>query len=90
MLSGGPGLRPHGGVVVVGERVPGPVGRGSRGLRSRVAVVTLDLPSRRNSMSAAMTASWVRLMADLRADGELAAIVVTGAPPVFSAGGDLS
>ena len=56
----------------------------------RVAVVTLDRPERRNSMSAAMTASWVHLMGRLRLDAELAAVVVTGAPPAFSAGGDLS
>ena len=56
----------------------------------RVAVVTLDLPGRRNSMSAAMTASWLDLMGLLRRDGDLAAVVVTGAPPAFCAGGDLS
>ncbi|KQU70787.1 enoyl-CoA hydratase/isomerase family protein [Phycicoccus sp. Root101] len=56
----------------------------------RVAVVTLDLPDRRNSMSAAMTASWVDLMGLLRLDPDLAAVVVTGAPPAFCAGGDLS
>jgi enoyl-CoA hydratase len=56
----------------------------------RVAVVTFGLPERRNSMSAAMTASWVRLMRLLRTDEALAAVVVTGAPPAFSAGGDLS
>lgn len=56
----------------------------------RVAVVTLDLPQKRNSMSAAMTASWVELMGLLRQDGDLAAVVVTGAGPAFSAGGDLS
>jgi enoyl-CoA hydratase len=56
----------------------------------RVAVVTLDLPQRRNSMSGAMTTSWVELMGLLRHDADLAAVVVTGAPPAFSAGGDLS
>lgn len=56
----------------------------------RVAVVTLDLPGRRNSMSAAVTRSWVELMGQLSADDELAAVVVTGAPPAFCAGGDLS
>ena len=56
----------------------------------RIAVVTLDLPDRRNSMSTAMTASWVRLMGLLRTDVALAAVVVTGAAPAFSAGGDLS
>ena len=37
-----------------------------------------------------MTASWVRLMGLLRSDEALAAVVVTGAAPAFSAGGDLS
>jgi enoyl-CoA hydratase/carnithine racemase len=56
----------------------------------RIAVVWLDLPDRRNSMSTAMTASWVRLMGLLRTDEALAAVVVTGAATAFSAGGDLS
>lgn len=56
----------------------------------RVAVVTFDLPERRNAMSDAMTDSWVRVMARLRRDPELAAVVVTGAGTAFCAGGDLS
>lgn len=56
----------------------------------RIAVVTLDLPERRNSMSTAMTASWLGLMGLLRTDEALAAVVVTGAGPAFSGGGDLS
>ncbi len=56
----------------------------------RIAVVTFDLPGRRNAMSTAMTQSWARLMAGLREDPDLAAVVVTGAPPAFNAGGDLS
>ncbi|HET8982432.1 MAG TPA: enoyl-CoA hydratase-related protein [Pedococcus sp.] len=56
----------------------------------RIAVVTFDLPGRRNAMSTAMTQSWVRLMEGLREDPDLAAVVVTGAPPAFNAGGDLS
>jgi enoyl-CoA hydratase len=56
----------------------------------RVAVVTLDLPDRRNLMSDAMTASWARLMPALAADAELRCVVVTGAGPAFCAGGDLS
>ncbi|HMT31631.1 MAG TPA: enoyl-CoA hydratase/isomerase family protein [Dermatophilaceae bacterium] len=56
----------------------------------RIAVVTLDQPDKRNAMSDEMTASWVRLMAALREDAQLAAVVVTGAGPAFSAGGDLS
>jgi enoyl-CoA hydratase/carnithine racemase len=54
-----------------------------------VVVVTLDLPDRRNAMSAAMTGSWHRLMADLRADGELRCLVVTGAGSAFCSGGDV-
>jgi enoyl-CoA hydratase/carnithine racemase len=56
----------------------------------RVAVVTLDLPDKRNAMSDAMTASWVRLMALLREDADLAAVVLSGAGPAFCAGGDLA
>ena len=56
----------------------------------RVAVVRFDLPERRNAMSGPMTASWVALMAALREDPELAAVVVTGTGPAFNAGGDLS
>ncbi|KNX36544.1 enoyl-CoA hydratase/isomerase family protein [Luteipulveratus halotolerans] len=54
-----------------------------------LAVVTLDLPDKRNAMSDAMTDSWVRLMDALSADTELAAVVVTGAGPAFCAGGNL-
>ena len=56
----------------------------------RIAVVTFDLPERRNSMSTAMTRSWVRLMGLLRQDAALAAVVVTGEGSAFNAGGDLS
>lgn len=56
----------------------------------RVAVVTLDLPDRRNLMSDAMTASWGRLMSALAVDQELRCVVVTGAGRAFCAGGDLS
>lgn len=56
----------------------------------RIAVITFNLPERRNSMSEAMTASWPRLMQDLKEDQSLAAVVVTGAGSAFNAGGDLS
>jgi enoyl-CoA hydratase/carnithine racemase len=55
-----------------------------------VVLVTLDLPDRRNMMSAAMTASWGRAMAELRADPSVRAVVVTGAGSAFCSGGDLS
>jgi enoyl-CoA hydratase len=56
----------------------------------RIAIVTLDLPDKRNAMSDAMTQSWAALMGLLREDTDLAAVVVTGAGSAFSAGGDLS
>ena len=55
-----------------------------------VVVVTLDLPERRNMMSAAMTASWARTMSAVRADLGVRAVVVTGAGSAFCSGGDLS
>jgi len=55
-----------------------------------VVVVTLDLPERRNMMSAAMTASWARTMSAVRADPGVRAVVVTGAGSAFCSGGDLS
>jgi enoyl-CoA hydratase len=55
-----------------------------------VVLVTLDLPERRNMMSAAMTASWGQVMAELREDRSVRAVVVTGAGSAFCSGGDLS
>src|SRR4051795_1465110 len=55
-----------------------------------VVLVTLDLPDRRNMMSAAMTASWGRAMAGIGADPEVRAVVVTGEGSAFCAGGDVS
>lgn len=55
-----------------------------------VALVTLDLPDRRNMMSATMTASWGRAMAALRQDRSVRVVVVTGAGSAFCSGGDLS
>jgi len=55
-----------------------------------VALVTLDLPERRNMMSAAMTASWGRAMSALAVDRGVRAVVVTGVGTAFCSGGDLS
>ena len=55
-----------------------------------VVLVTLDLPDRRNMMSAAMTASWGRVMAGLRGDPDVRAVVVTGEGSAFCSGGDVS
>jgi len=55
-----------------------------------VAVVTLDDPARRNAMTMVMTQSWQRVLDDLAARDDVAAVVVTGAGSAFCAGGDLS
>jgi enoyl-CoA hydratase len=57
--------------------------------RGRVAVLTLDNPGRRNALSVAMARSLGSTLDRLRDDGETAAVVLTGAPPAFSAGADL-
>lgn len=55
-----------------------------------VALLTLNVPERRNAMTEALTTAWSRAMTDLRSDPGLRAVVVTGAGTVFCAGGDLS
>lgn len=55
-----------------------------------LVLVTLSQPDRRNAMSDRMTAGWERLMAALRADAGVRAVVVTGAGAAFCSGGDIS
>jgi len=52
--------------------------------------VTLDDPKRRNALSLDMVDEIVAAFDRLEADGSVSAIVVTGAPPAFCAGADLS
>ena len=54
-----------------------------------IAVVTLNDPAHRNSLSAAMTAAIVDAFDDLDEEPSVRAAVVTAAPPVFCAGGHL-
>jgi enoyl-CoA hydratase/carnithine racemase len=56
--------------------------------RGPIATVTLDRPDRRNSLSDAMLSELGRAFAELRDDGTTRVVIVTGAPPVFSAGAD--
>ena len=58
--------------------------------RDHVAVLTLNLPDRRNAMTAELTSAWVDAVAALKADQDVRAVVVTGAGSAFCAGGDLS
>jgi enoyl-CoA hydratase len=55
----------------------------------QIALVVLDDPARRNAMTEAMADRFAEAMGTLGTDPRLRAVVVTGAPPAFSAGGDL-
>jgi enoyl-CoA hydratase/carnithine racemase len=53
-----------------------------------MATVTMTRPDRRNSLSDAMLTDLATAFAELRDDATTRVVVVTGAPPVFSAGAD--
>ena len=55
-----------------------------------VATVTLDDPTRRNALSVAMVGEIVATFDALEGDAGVGAVVVTGTPPAFCAGADLS
>jgi 2-(1,2-epoxy-1,2-dihydrophenyl)acetyl-CoA isomerase len=57
--------------------------------RGDSAVVTLDEPGRLNVLSAPLVRQLRRALENLDADGDVRTVVVTGADPGFSAGGDL-
>jgi enoyl-CoA hydratase/carnithine racemase len=54
-----------------------------------IVVVSLAYPERRNAMSAPMTASWGRVIRELRDDRSLRCVVVTGEGTAFCSGGDV-
>lgn len=56
----------------------------------RVATVTLNEPDKRNAIDQAIVAGITEAFDALEADEGVGAIVVTGAPPAFCAGADLS
>jgi enoyl-CoA hydratase len=58
--------------------------------RGRVAVVTLDDPGRRNALNLELSAEIVAAFDELETDDGIGAVVVTGAPPAFCAGADLT
>src|SRR5262245_44234460 len=53
-----------------------------------IATVTLNRPDRRNSLSDAMLTDLGAAFVELRDDTATRVVIVTGAPPVFSAGAD--
>jgi enoyl-CoA hydratase len=55
-----------------------------------IATVTLNAPDRRNALNLELVDEIVKAFDDLEADESVGAIVVTGAPPAFCAGADLS
>lgn len=55
-----------------------------------VAVITLDDPDRRNALNLDMNAEIVDALDTVEADESVGAVVVTGEPPAFCAGADLS
>ncbi|MBI4607821.1 MAG: enoyl-CoA hydratase/isomerase family protein [Candidatus Rokubacteria bacterium] len=54
----------------------------------RIATVTLNRPDRRNSLSDEMLRDLAATFAELHDDAESRVVILTGAPPVFSAGAD--
>lgn len=58
--------------------------------RDGVGVLTLDDPDRRNTLSLELCAELVDAVDDLEADASIGALVVTGKPPAFCAGADLT
>jgi enoyl-CoA hydratase/carnithine racemase len=53
-----------------------------------IVTVTLDRPDRRNSLSDALVTELIDAFGALRDDADCRVVVVTGTPPVFSAGAD--
>lgn len=58
--------------------------------RDRVSIITLDDPGRRNALNLDMCDELVAAVDAAEADADVGALVVTGAPPAFCAGADLS
>jgi enoyl-CoA hydratase len=58
--------------------------------RGRVAVLTLDDPERRNALTQVLVDALTRAVAELEADEDVGALVVTGAAPAFCSGADVN
>jgi enoyl-CoA hydratase/carnithine racemase len=56
--------------------------------RDGIATLTMNRPDRRNALSDGMLSDLSTALASLRDDRAVRAVVLTGAPPVFSAGAD--
>jgi enoyl-CoA hydratase len=58
--------------------------------RDRVAILTLDDPDRRNALSPELVDEIVSAITAAEADDGIGALVVTGAPPAFCSGADVT
>jgi enoyl-CoA hydratase len=59
-------------------------------IKGGVAVVTLDAPARRNALTLGLVDEIGAAFDAIESDPDVGAVVVTGAPPAFCAGADLS
>jgi enoyl-CoA hydratase len=59
-------------------------------IKGRVAVVTLDAPARRNALTLGLVDEIGAALDAIESDPGVGAVIVTGAPPAFCAGADLS
>ena len=55
-----------------------------------VAVITVDAPDRRNALTLDLSAQLTEAVAAAERDDECRAVIITGTPPAFCAGADLS
>lgn len=58
--------------------------------RDRVAVLTVSDPDRRNALTVDLSTELAERVGDCERNPDVGAIVITGAPPAFCAGADLS
>jgi enoyl-CoA hydratase len=58
-------------------------------ITDRVAVLTVSNPQRRNAMNLELSAKLVAALHEVTSDDGVGAVVITGTPPAFCAGGDL-
>jgi enoyl-CoA hydratase len=59
-------------------------------IEDRLAVVTLDAPARRNALTLELVDEIEAGFEAIESDPEIGAVIVTGTPPAFCAGADLS
>ncbi|WP_214364703.1 enoyl-CoA hydratase [Pseudonocardia sp. H11422] len=59
-------------------------------IKDRVALLTVSNPERRNAMNLELSGKLVEALHSAVADEGVGAVVITGEPPAFCAGGDLS